>query len=40
VIGWSGQSIDELHDIAANYKRIVDFQVEALNARPPIVTMT
>jgi 2-polyprenyl-6-methoxyphenol hydroxylase-like FAD-dependent oxidoreductase len=27
----------ELEDIAANYKRVAGFQVEALNARPPIV---
>jgi hypothetical protein len=27
----------ELDDIAANFKRVAAFQVEALNARPPIV---
>jgi 2-polyprenyl-6-methoxyphenol hydroxylase-like FAD-dependent oxidoreductase len=27
----------ELEDIAANYKRVAGFQVEALNAKPPIV---
>jgi 2-polyprenyl-6-methoxyphenol hydroxylase-like FAD-dependent oxidoreductase len=32
-------SIEELHDIAANYKRVAGFQVEGLNARPPIVAM-
>jgi 5-methylphenazine-1-carboxylate 1-monooxygenase len=32
-------SSDELHDIAANYKRVAGFQVEALNAKPPIVAM-
>jgi 2-polyprenyl-6-methoxyphenol hydroxylase-like FAD-dependent oxidoreductase len=32
-------SIEELHDIAANYKRVAGFQVEGLNARPPIVTV-
>jgi hypothetical protein len=29
----------ELEDIAANYKRVAGFQVEALNAKPAIVTM-
>ena len=29
----------ELEDIAANYKRVAGFQVEALNAKPPIVSM-
>jgi hypothetical protein len=29
----------ELEDIAANYKRVAGFQVETLNARPPIVTI-
>jgi 5-methylphenazine-1-carboxylate 1-monooxygenase len=29
----------ELEDIAANYKRVAGFQVEGLNAKPPIVTM-
>jgi 5-methylphenazine-1-carboxylate 1-monooxygenase len=29
----------ELEDIAANYKRVAGFQVETLNAKPPIVTM-
>jgi hypothetical protein len=28
----------ELEDIAANYKRVAGFQVEGLNAKPPIVT--
>ena len=32
-------SLKELEDIAANYKRVAGFQVEGLNARPPIVTM-
>ena len=32
-------SLNELEDIAANYKRVAGFQVEALNAKPPIVTM-
>jgi hypothetical protein len=32
-------SLQELEDIAANYKRVAGFQVEALNAKPPIVTM-
>ena len=27
----------ELEDIAANYKRVAGFQVDALNAKPPIV---
>jgi hypothetical protein len=31
-------SQQELEDIAANYKRVAGFQVEALNAKPPIVT--
>jgi 5-methylphenazine-1-carboxylate 1-monooxygenase len=30
-------SLKELEDIAANYKRVAGFQVEALNAKPPIV---
>jgi len=30
-------SQQELQDIAANYKRVAGFQVDALNARPPIV---
>lgn len=30
-------SQQELADIAANYKRVAGFQVEALNAKPPIV---
>jgi hypothetical protein len=33
-------SLSELEDIAANYKRVAGFQVEALNARPSIVTAT
>ncbi len=32
-------SQQELEDIANNYKRVAGFQVEALNAKPPIVTM-
>jgi 5-methylphenazine-1-carboxylate 1-monooxygenase len=32
-------SLQELQDIAANYKRVAGFQVEALNAKPPIVQM-
>lgn len=32
-------SQQELEEIAANYKRIAGFQVDALNARPPIVRM-
>jgi len=32
-------SLKELEDIAANYKRVAGFQVEALNAKPPIVRM-
>jgi hypothetical protein len=28
---------DELEGIANNYKRVAGFQVEALNAKPPIV---
>lgn len=32
-------SQQELEDIAANYKRVAGFQVEALNAKPPIVTL-
>jgi 2-polyprenyl-6-methoxyphenol hydroxylase-like FAD-dependent oxidoreductase len=31
-------SQQELEDIAANYKRVAGFQVEGLNAKPPIVT--
>ena len=30
-------SRQELEDIAANYKRVAGFQVDALNAKPPIV---
>ena len=30
-------SLQELEDIAANYKRVAGFQVEGLNAKPPIV---
>ena len=29
----------ELEDIAANYKRVAGFQVEGLNAKPPIVQL-
>ena len=32
-------SLKELEDIAANYKRVAGFQVEGLNAKPPIVAM-
>ena len=32
-------SLEELENIAANYKRVAGFQVEGLNAKPPIVTM-
>src|SRR5262249_11195936 len=32
-------SQQELEDIAANYKRVAGFQVDALNAKPPIVPM-
>jgi 2-polyprenyl-6-methoxyphenol hydroxylase-like FAD-dependent oxidoreductase len=32
-------SQQELEDIAANYKRVAGFQVEGLNAKPPIVSM-
>jgi hypothetical protein len=32
-------SQQELEDIAANHKRVSGFQVEALNAKPPIVRM-
>ena len=31
-------SLQELEDIAANYKRVAGFQVEGLNAKPPIVS--
>ena len=31
-------SLQELEDIAANYKRVAGFQVEGLNAKPRIVT--
>ena len=30
----------ELEDIAANYKRVAGFQVEGLNAKPPIVQLS
>ncbi len=33
-------SQQELEDIAANYKRVAGFQVDALNARPPIVAVS
>jgi hypothetical protein len=33
-------SLKELEDIAANYKRVAGFQVEGLNAKPPIVQLT
>jgi len=32
-------SLQELEDIAANYKRVAGFQVEGLNTKPPIVNM-
>jgi 2-polyprenyl-6-methoxyphenol hydroxylase-like FAD-dependent oxidoreductase len=32
-------SLKELEDIATNYKRVAGFQVEGLNAKPPIVTL-
>ena len=32
-------SLKELEDIAANYKRVAGFQVEGLNAKPPIVQL-
>jgi 2-polyprenyl-6-methoxyphenol hydroxylase-like FAD-dependent oxidoreductase len=32
-------SLQELKDIAANYKRVAGFQVEGLNAKPPIVKL-
>jgi 2-polyprenyl-6-methoxyphenol hydroxylase-like FAD-dependent oxidoreductase len=32
-------SLAELEDIAANYKRVAGFQVEGLNAKPPIVAV-
>ena len=32
-------SRQELEDIAANYKRVAGFQVDALNAKPPIVQL-
>src|SRR5205085_2027638 len=32
-------SLRELEDIAANYKRVAGFQVEGLNAKPPIVQL-
>jgi 5-methylphenazine-1-carboxylate 1-monooxygenase len=32
-------SLKELEDIAANYKRVAGFQVEGLNAKPPIVRL-
>jgi hypothetical protein len=31
--------LKEPEDIAANYKHVAGFQVEGLNAKPPIVTM-
>jgi len=33
-------SLQELEDIAANYKRVAGFQVEGLNAKAPIVQIT
>jgi hypothetical protein len=32
-------SRQELEDFAANYKRVAGFQVEGLNAKPPIVVL-
>jgi 2-polyprenyl-6-methoxyphenol hydroxylase-like FAD-dependent oxidoreductase len=32
-------SLAELENIAANYKRVAGFQVEGLNAKPPIVAV-
>jgi 5-methylphenazine-1-carboxylate 1-monooxygenase len=32
-------SLQELEDIAANYKRVAGFQVDGLNAKPPIVQL-
>jgi hypothetical protein len=32
-------SQQELEDFSTNYQRVAGFQVEALNARPPIVTV-
>jgi hypothetical protein len=32
-------SQQELEDIANNYKRVAGFQVDALNAKPPIVPL-
>ena len=32
-------SRQELENIPANYKRVAGFQVEGLNAKPPIVTL-
>jgi hypothetical protein len=31
--------LKELEEIAANYKRVAGFQVEGLNAKPPIVRL-
>jgi hypothetical protein len=33
-------SQQELEEIAANYKRVAGFQVDALNAKPPIVPVS
>jgi hypothetical protein len=33
-------SEQELEEIAANYKRVAGFQVEALNVKPPIVQLS
>jgi 2-polyprenyl-6-methoxyphenol hydroxylase-like FAD-dependent oxidoreductase len=33
-------SLQEMQDITANYKRVAGFQVEGLNAKPPIVPAT
>jgi hypothetical protein len=30
---------EELEGIAANYKKVAGFQVDALNAKPPIVPL-
>jgi 5-methylphenazine-1-carboxylate 1-monooxygenase len=37
--GIGGLTLNELEEIAANYKSVAGFQVEGLNAKPPIVTM-
>jgi hypothetical protein len=32
-------SLAEMQDITTNYKRVAGFQVEGLNAKPPIVKL-